>query len=104
MTYRAEPGGATSIAPFLALRGQAGEGQYQDVSGWVRTRMLGRDDMVGWDAAVQPELHPGPPPFLRASDVLSQAGFRHSLLRPDLTFDDMHLYLKEHGYWCWFPD
>ncbi len=43
------------------------------------------------------DLHPFP--VRCTSDVLSEAGFRHSFFYgSDGTFDDMHLFLKEHGY------
>lgn len=43
------------------------------------------------------DLHPFP--VRCTSDVLSEAGFAHSFYYgSDGTFDDMHLFLKEHGY------
>ncbi len=43
------------------------------------------------------DLHPFP--VRCTSDVLSEAGFAHSFFYgSDGTFDDMHLFLKEHGY------
>jgi hypothetical protein len=43
------------------------------------------------------DLHPFP--VRCASDVLSESGFAHSFFYgSDGTFDDMHLFLKEHGY------
>lgn len=43
------------------------------------------------------DLHPFP--VRCASDVLHDAGFHHSFFYgSDITFDDMHLFLKEHGY------